>query len=767
MEETTNRQEETEQNEKAVSEETDDTKEMAIRDKETSDAETKYAEKDKVAKKSIKEKNIGKKVTETTEINREKKSKIKKETKDNNEDKSAKEKKRIFKKQTKVMLVLSVISLILTIVLGVAISFMADRGVIGSYGREVMLEKQNELLMDRYSIWALSDADRNYNMDSIKKTNLHLGVIVSKEPNIETADMADLDNYTVQNFDDKFDINKAHIFQTYIDKGTSFGYDMSNIWGYARIWHDWEETVSYEEIPLQAFYYDWMTNKLYIEAGGCLYQYDGIYGVSDEDELTYDSTQGLMPYMNSKTHDEWNEPYLLVELPDYMYQIQLGEIQIIDDFELNEKEVSKHSITNIDAGCISVRKSEQIDNEKTYYYVVTYLNDPLVSNGETLWNNKDLFIQMDVVYNFLYNWKYVLIALFAISVTVLCICACYWCVRVFIFVWHMFGRILLMWKLALILIVGFWMLMVLVLSGDGGAALLMLFYTFVFCPFILYIGWEYRKQAKACSELAKGNVDAKVDTKHMIWDLKTQGENINAIADSINLAVEERMKSERMKAELITNVSHDIKTPLTSIINYVDLLSKEEIESEKANEYIEVLSRQSDKLKRLIVDLIEASKASTGNLEIHAEEIDVRMALLQVTGEYEEKLQQAGVELLLHIPEEGIMIQADGRYLFRIFDNLMTNIKKYSLNHTRAYIDLKTEGQDVLIIFKNISKDVLNVSGEEFTERFYRGDASRNTEGNGLGLAIVKSLVELMNGNIRVIVDGDLFKVEIRFPKLS
>ena len=767
MEETTNRQEEMEQNEKTVSKETDDTKEMAIRDKETSDAETKYAEKDKVAKKSIKEKNIGKKVTETTEINREKKSKIKKETKDNNEDKSAKEKKRILKKQTKVMLVLSVISLILTIVLGVAISFMADSGVIGSYGREVMLEKQNELLMDRYSIWALSDADRNYNMDSIKKTNLHLGVIVSKEPNIETADMADLDNYTVQNFDDKFDINKAHIFQTYIDKGTSFGYDMSNIWGYARIWHDWEETVSYEEIPLQAFYYDWMTNKLYIEAGDCLYQYDGIYGVSDEDELTYDSTQGLMPYMNSKTHDEWNEPYLLVELPDYMYQIQLGEIQIIDDFELNEKEVSKDSITNIDAGCISVRKSEQIDNEKTYYYVVTYLNDPLLPNGESLWNNKDLFLQMDAVYNFLYDWKYVLIALFAISVTVLCICACYWCVRAFVFAWHMFGRILLMWKLALILIVGFWMLMVLVLSGEGGAALLMLFYTFVFCPFILYIGWEYRKQTKVCSELAKGNVDAKVDTKHMIWDLKTQGENINAIADSINLAVEERMKSERMKAELITNVSHDIKTPLTSIINYVDLLSKEEIESEKAKEYIEVLSRQSDKLKRLIVDLIEASKASTGNLEIHAEEIDVRMALLQVTGEYEEKLQQAGVELLLHIPEEGIMIQADGRYLFRIFDNLMTNIKKYSLNHTRAYIDLKTEGQDVLIIFKNISKDVLNVSGEEFTERFYRGDTSRNTEGNGLGLAIVKSLVELMNGSIRVIVDGDLFKVEIRFPKIS
>ena len=757
MEETTNRQEGTEQNEKTVSKETDDTKDTAIRDTETSDAVAKNTdtndaaktntEREEIPKNSSKGKIKEKKVTETTEINREKKSKI--------------------KKRTKVMLVLSVISLILTIVLGVAISFMADSGVIGSYGREVMLEKQNELLMDRYSIWALSDADRNYNMDSIKKTNLHLGVIVSKEPNIETADMADLDNYTVQNFDDKFDINQAHIFQTYIDKGTSFGYDMSNIWGYARIWHDWEETVTYEEIPLQAFYYDWMTNKLYIEAGGCLYPYDGIYGVSDEDELTYDSTQGLKPYMNGKTHDEWNEPYLLVELPDYMYQIQLGEIQIIDDFELNEKEVSKDSITNIDAGCISVRKSEQIDNEKTYYYVVTYLNDPLLPNGESLWNNKDLFLQMDAVYNFLYDWKYVLIALFTISVTVLCICACYWCVRAFVFAWHMFGRILLMWKLALILIVGFWMLMVLVLSGKGGAALLMLFYTFVFCPFILYIGWEYRKQTKVCSELAKGNVDAKVDTKHMIWDLKTQGENINAIADSINLAVEERMKSERMKAELITNVSHDIKTPLTSIINYVDLLSKEEIESEKAKEYIEVLSRQSDKLKRLIVDLIEASKASTGNLEIHAEEIDVRMALLQVTGEYEEKLQQAGVELLLHIPEEGIMIQADGRYLFRIFDNLMTNIKKYSLNHTRAYIDLKTEGQDVLIIFKNISKDVLNVSGEEFTERFYRGDASRNTEGNGLGLAIVKSLVELMNGSIRVIVDGDLFKVEIRFPKIS
>ena len=686
----------------------------------------------------------------------------KREKKHSSGAKSKWEKNSRFKKSTVVMMIVSVVSCALTILLGIATAFMADFGVMDGYSRDAMLNYQMELLMDRYSVWALSDSGRNFNMDTIEKTNLHMGIISSKKDDIDTKDLADTSNYVVNNFDKNFDANNAHIFKTYVDKYSDFSYDMSDIWGYARIWHN--QTEDAEQVQMQGFYYDWMTNKLYVEAGNYLYLLNASYWVTNADRS--ESSDDVLSYIND-AHDDWNDMTLLVEIPDFEYQIPVSKIEIIDDLELRDKEISQDEILNMDAGYLDVTGGESASSDRTYYWVVTYLNDPLVSNGQSPWHNEDLFLQMRTVFNFMYDWKYVVVVLLVLSGVTLGVSVLYWIFKGISLVFHAFGKIILMWKLGLVLLVGFWLIVTLGLSGGGGAALLIILYVFVFCPVVLYIGWEYRKINHVCDELAKGNIDAKVDSRHMVWDMKNQAENINAISESINLAVEQKMKSERMKAELITNVSHDIKTPLTSIINYVDLLSREDIESETAKEYIEVLDRQSNKLKKLIVDLIEASKASTGNLEIHPEEIDVRMALLQVTGEYEEKLKEAGVELFLNEPEESVMVSADGRYLFRIFDNLMTNIMKYSLNNTRAYIDLKTEAESVLIVFKNISREQLNVSGEEFTERFYRGDASRNTEGNGLGLAIVKSLVELMQGTVSVVVDGDLFKVEIRFPRLE
>lgn len=270
---------------------------------------------------------------------------------------------------------------------------------------------------------------------------------------------------------------------------------------------------------------------------------------------------------------------------------------------------------------------------------------------------------------------------------------------------------------------------------------------------------------EASKRLAQGNLDYKIDTNKMFWEFKKHGENLNAIGNGITLAVEERMKSEHFKTELITNVSHDIKTPLTSIINYVDLLSKEDLQNEEAAEYIEVLQRQSSKLKKLIEDLVEASKASTGNLTVNMEKLEAGVFLTQTVGEFEEKFAENGLELIIHKPEEPVYICADGRHLWRVVDNLMNNILKYAQPLSRVYIHLEEFESRVTLTFRNISKDQLNLTADEFKERFIRGDKSRNTEGHGLGLAIAQSLMDLMKAELTILVDGDLFKVILTFAK--
>ena len=252
----------------------------------------------------------------------------------------------------------------------------------------------------------------------------------------------------------------------------------------------------------------------------------------------------------------------------------------------------------------------------------------------------------------------------------------------------------------------------------------------------------------------------------MILDLKDAANNLNSIGKGMSLAVEERTKSDRMKTELITNVSHDIKTPLTSIINYSDLIMKEPAGSEKIAEYSEILHRQSEKLKRLIDDLVETSKATTGNLEVNLAPCSVNEMLTQAEGEYEQKLDAAGLTLVSNMPEKTVTIMADGRRLWRVFDNLLNNACKYALSGTRVYMSLEEKGNEAVITFKNTSREALNISSDELMERFVRGDKSRNsgTEGNGLGLAIARSLTELQNGKLDLFIDGDLFKAELRFP---
>ena len=265
-------------------------------------------------------------------------------------------------------------------------------------------------------------------------------------------------------------------------------------------------------------------------------------------------------------------------------------------------------------------------------------------------------------------------------------------------------------------------------------------------------------------DIANGNVYNKIDTKHLFLDLKDHAENINNISDGIQKAVAEQMKSERFKTELITNVSHDIKTPLTSIINYVDLLEKEEIDNETAKEYIDVLSRQSSRLKKLIDDLMEASKVSTGNISVNLMKFELGILLSQAIGEYEERFEKNNLQVIINKTDEMLFVMADNRHMWRVFDNVLNNIAKYAQSGTRVYVGAKQNGKFAEISFRNISKEPLNISGDELMERFVRGDSSRNTEGSGLGLSIAKSLTEVQKGNLEIQIDGDLFKVILKFP---
>ena len=267
----------------------------------------------------------------------------------------------------------------------------------------------------------------------------------------------------------------------------------------------------------------------------------------------------------------------------------------------------------------------------------------------------------------------------------------------------------------------------------------------------------------AAKRMGKGDLETKVNDKNMVGGFKEFAGDLSALADVAVVAARNQLKSERMKTELITNVSHDIKTPLTSIINYVDLLQKPHTEEEQEM-YLEVLSRQSHQLKKLIEDLMEMSKASTGNMTVEIAAVDAVEAVNQALGEFADKFEKIQLTPVFRQPEEPVYMKADGRLAWRVLSNLLSNAYKYALPGTRLYIDLMELEGKVLISLKNISREELNVSADELLERFVRGDASRNTEGSGLGLNIAQSLMELQKGQLQLLVDGDLFKVTLVFP---
>lgn len=272
------------------------------------------------------------------------------------------------------------------------------------------------------------------------------------------------------------------------------------------------------------------------------------------------------------------------------------------------------------------------------------------------------------------------------------------------------------------------------------------------------------KISQALYNMASGDTGYQIDLYEFSGKELELAKTINNISKGLETALQEQVKSERLKADLITNVSHDIKTPLTSIINYVDLIKREQIPDEKIQRYLEVLDQKSQRLKTLTDDLVEASKASSGNLQLEITDIDLVELVQQTNGEFEEKFALHRLELVSHLPDESIIIEADGRRLWRVLENLYNNAFKYAMESSRIYVDIIKEDGYVLFTIKNISANPLNIRAEELTERFVRGDVARTTEGSGLGLSIAQSLTNIQNGTFTIYIDGDLFKVQVAFP---
>ena len=313
------------------------------------------------------------------------------------------------------------------------------------------------------------------------------------------------------------------------------------------------------------------------------------------------------------------------------------------------------------------------------------------------------------------------------------------------------------------LIIGFSTLMImLIFRGALSIILMIALYGYIMYRTITFFK-ECSKIEKKIEEVRDGNNQLPLDVNEFSSEFKNIATSINNISEGIETAVQERMKSERLKAELITNVSHDIKTPLTSIINYSDLLKNEKIDNEKANEYIEILYSKSQRLKRLTEDLIEASKIQTGNVSLKKEKINVIELIRQAVGEFEDKFSKKGLNTIIDCKQNEIFILADSRYMYRIIENLFSNISKYALENSRVYIDIGIYGDDVNIAIKNISKDKLNISADELMQRFVRGESSRTTEGSGLGISIAQNLTNLQGGKFDLVLDGDLFKVRMSF----
>jgi len=302
------------------------------------------------------------------------------------------------------------------------------------------------------------------------------------------------------------------------------------------------------------------------------------------------------------------------------------------------------------------------------------------------------------------------------------------------------------------------------LKNSGIALLFLILLIGIKISYIIKKEIQRNRVLEGIKKISDGNITYKINTEGFFGSNKDLADSVNRVGEGLYRAVDENTKSERMKADLVTNVSHDIKTPLTSIINYVNLIKMESIENDKIKNYVDILDIKAERLKQLTEDLVEASKISSGNIELDMQCINFVELVYQTGGEFNEKFENKDLTIITKLPNEPVMIMADGKRIWRVIENLYNNAAKYALAHTRVYVSMETQETNVVFSIKNISEQQIKVETEELTERFIRGDTARTTEGSGLGLSIAKNLTELMNGTFLLDLDGDLFKVDIIFP---
>ena len=300
-----------------------------------------------------------------------------------------------------------------------------------------------------------------------------------------------------------------------------------------------------------------------------------------------------------------------------------------------------------------------------------------------------------------------------------------------------------------------------ILSATGYGLIAVLILIFVFAP--KYVK-KYMEVRKGVAEVRRGNLEYKIPVTSN-GELDRMAMDINEISGASSVAIQNELKNQRMKTDLISNVSHDLKTPLTSMVTYVDLLKKEGLDSPDAPQYLNIIDEKTRRLQKLTEDLFEAAKASSGAIPVNIERIDMESIVNQALAELEGRIDQSGLDVIVNAKTEDTFVMADGQHLWRVIENLLVNACKYSVPGSRVYMDITDAGSSLLLEVKNISKDPLNISADELMERFTRGDSSRNTEGSGLGLAIAKDLTSLMNGTFSLSIDGDLFKASIMLPK--
>lgn len=639
-----------------------------------------------------------------------------------------------------------------------------------------------ERILTGYSVYALSDFSDDLNLSELKDTNFQYAVYKTDDPaSVDITDPASFMVCTIPEDVLKQDSDRLFRYSATLGPNSYFNWNIDNIWncyGYIISNHLYAGDDQYEKHTINEIIYIWNTDRAYILSDGYYFPVN-IFFEDREGERVYNVRE-----MVNSSRDGWLENYrdyyALIDGAEAETYVDIREIHVSGSGVLAGYNSSDElSDWNMDFTTWTVNTYRNgSDNERPTggedYYLIARVADPLNTASD------DLFAKSAPVIDLAISLRYLPIAIagiFSLLAFMTFIC---FVIRFFSWIGKIWKKIRYQWRgnvnllLRLIAICTVFGIVELIFAGISIAGYSLEAAVFFWCVTVLLamavfliFALQLNRIAKGAERMASGDIGTPVDTRHMLFDFKKIGENINSAGIGMERAVQDRMKSERFKTELISNVSHDIKTPLTSIISYVELLKQQPEGAAPDPEYLDALERQSVKLKKLLEDLIEASKAQTGNLKADLVPCNVNMILHQVIGEYEEKLAANNIELKIRMPEEDVNIMADNQHLQRVLDNLFTNISKYSQPGTRAYLNLSGGSDEAVIELKNTSREPLNMTSDELLERFARGDSSRGSEGNGLGLSIAQSLTELMNGKLRLVVDGDLFKIILLFPRIG